>query len=326
MNQDARHKDLMIRSKLPLQGAIFCFGMGVLDGCFFHVLGVEMHINGVDWTAGVVLFFAISFGVLGWVIGHLWDQRKSIRAQNLIIAEQFDVLRHTQNELLESRTLATVGRLAGGVAHEVRNPLAIIRASASMVLDDLEQGSEAHQAASFIQDEVDRLSGFVGRLLDFTRPITVTREQVSAYEVLERVAMTCAPHATERRVDVHLEVDRDLMIEVDRELAHRLVLGLATNAVQFANSKVVLYAKKLDDTFVALDVADDGPGIPLEDHERVFETFYTTRVDGTGLGLAMAQKVAQAHDTTIELLPQRGVGPDAQGACLRVVFRLLGAS
>ena len=142
----------------PALGFLLGFAAGMADVFFLRAVGISMMVDGVDRTLAVVLFFAINFGVLGAVIGVLIDSRRAIRAQSHVIEEQYGELEETQRELLESRTLAAVGQLSSGVAHEVRNPLGVIRASASMILEDAEPGSDTEDAAG-VQEWADDMKG-----------------------------------------------------------------------------------------------------------------------------------------------------------------------
>lgn len=302
------------RLKRPLLGALIGFSLGICDVVVLRALGVTMMIDGVDWTVAIVTFFAINFAIMGAIIGHLLDQRRDIHRQHRVIADQLHTLRHTQRELVQSRTLAAIGRLASGVAHEVRNPLGVIRSSASMVLEDLPPEGDAAQATRFIREEVDRLSDFVGRLLDLARPIHPDPHEVPARELLEGVARAI----THEGVDLEVDAPTDLTLHIDEELMHRLLLNLTTNALGAADAHVLLRALSAEEG-VALGVVDDGPGIPGGSHETIFEPFMTTRAEGTGLGLPMAHKIAEAHGATLTALPGRGLR-GGEGACLRVTL------
>lgn len=309
----------------PALGFLLGFAAGMADVFFLRAVGISMMVDGVDRTLAVVLFFAINFGVLGAVIGVLIDSRRAIRAQSHVIEEQYGELEETQRELLESRTLAAVGQLSSGVAHEVRNPLGVIRASASMILEDAEPGSDTEDAALFIREEVDRLSGFVTRLLDFTRPLALDLDAFDLDALIARLEMmTSSEEATITIRDVFAEDTLASEVgapEVDEDLLLSLLLGLVQNASRAAGDEgevEVLISSGGRDGVILIEVRDDGPGIEEEDLERVFEPFFTTHARGTGLGLAMARKIADAHGATLVALCGQGLGEGGAGACFRL--------
>lgn len=316
--------------KRPIIGFTIGFVGGMLDVFLLRAVGISMFIDGVDRTIFVVLFFAINFGALGAVIGSLLDSRRAIKSQSRVIADQYDELESTQRELLESRTLAAVGQLSSGVAHEVRNPLGVIRASASMIIEDAEPGSDTEDAAIFIREEVDRLSGFVTRLLDFTRPLAIERRPLDVSALFERARQMVASEVVEVSFVDDLPADFVASrVQADEDLLVALLLGLVQNAsralAEHGEAKTegrvqVRSSAPAGSGEVFIDVRDDGPGIPAEDLERVFEPFFTTRASGTGLGLAMAKKIAAAHGATIVALPDEGLGDEGQGACLRIAL------
>ena len=305
----------------PWLGFLLGFAAGMADVFFLRALGISMIIDGVDRTLFVVLFFAINFGFLGAVIGVLIDSRRAIRSQADVIAEQYDELEETQRELLESRTLAAVGQLSSGVAHEVRNPLGVIRASASMILEDAEPDSDTADAAEFIREEVDRLSAFVTRLLDFTRPLSLELRPLELDMLLARLeAMTSSEEAS---ITIHADLDEDISsaIDVDEDLLSSLLLGLVQNASRAAGEEgevEVRVSCGAQGGVIFIEVRDDGPGIPDENLERVFEPFFTTHAKGTGLGLAMARKIAGAHGAELVALAGEGLGEHGAGACFRL--------
>ena len=113
----------------------------------------------------------------------------------------------------------------------------------------------------------------------------------------------------------------DETVTADPELVAQLLLGLATNAAEAAQpgGRVELRARR-EPGRVVLAVADDGPGVPAEDRERIFEPFFTTKERGTGLGLAMAERIARAHGGALRLVPGAGAGPGGSGACFELAL------
>lgn len=300
------------RSRLAWSGLALGLAVGGLDYVLFRVLGIEMHLAGRPATLGVGLFFAASYAALGFVGGRLVEARRTI-------ARQLEALEASQRQALENEKLAAIGRLAAGVAHEVRNPLAVIRSAAQVVAEGLEPGGDRHRAGQFIQDEVDRLDRFVRSLLDYSRPFVVARQPVDL-EAVAAGALGLGGEVLGQR-SVSVLANGGPVVEGDADLLTQVFLCLLVNAAEATGDRgrVEVRLRREPDDIVA-EVADDGPGIADSVRPHLFEPFHTTKPDGTGLGLAMAARIVQAHGARIEAAEGSGAGGDGRGACFRVRF------
>jgi len=293
---------------------------GVLDTLFFLRMGIDFQVAGRDMTSVVAVYLALSFALLCGAIGWFIDSRARARADAATIASQLRELETTQQAAHRNEKLAAVGRLAAGVAHEVRNPLGVIRASASMVQESFEPGSEPHRACDFICEEIDRLNGLIGALLSFARPTEPRLERVDLQRILEHALRVSTGELERRHIEaVQAANARIPEVLADPDLLVQLLLGLVTNAAEALgeHGRIELRISSEHDS-VSVEVADSGPGVPAGDAERVFEPFFTTKATGTGLGLAMAARIAQTHGGRVDVLQRRGAGPGGEGACFRV--------
>jgi two-component system sensor histidine kinase HydH len=273
------------------------FGVGISDVLLFRLLNVQMLWDGDDVTFWIVVFFSITFGIFGAAAGRIADQRELIR-------EQLEALRVARRHAAQQEKLAAVGRLASGVAHEVRNPLGVIRSSASLLGEDFDKNSENSRAANFIVEEVDRLDDFVRQLLDFTRPLSAELTNVSLEDVVTAAARTAS-----------CTVETDISsssVHADEKLLVQAIRNLINNACAFAQ-RVEVRATSTSGAFVVA-VHDDGPGVADAQRDDLFEPFFTTRPDGTGLGLALVAKIAEVHGGSARYIHGRGLGPDGGGA------------
>jgi signal transduction histidine kinase len=291
----------------PAGGAALGLALGAFDYVLLRGLGVTMRLGPYDATLAICGLFSLSFAGLGWAIGRLLAVQAALRASAAEVAEG-------QRRALQSEKLAEIGALAAGVAHEVRNPLGVIRSSAKMLALDLPDGSDARRASGFIVEEVDRLNAVVRALLDYARPLTLRRESVSLAALMlavrPRVAATLATHGATLGGAGAGEVTGD------PDLLAQLLLTLIDNAAQASPGgrvEVALVGRELR-------VRDDGPGVDDAVAARVFEPFFTTRAGGTGLGLAMAARVAEAHGGALLLRRGAGLGPDGRGACFALAL------
>lgn len=286
----------MIPSSRTRLGFVAGLLLGVVDGIILRLLGVTMLIGDEDVTLISVGLYGLTFAVLCALIGRLSEQREELAQRAEVIAARGRELDEAREALVESETLAAVGRMAAGVAHEVRNPLSVIRSSAQLLAGS---GDNA-EAAEFIREEVDRLDDFVRRVLDFSRPLEAEVAEVSWKQLGERV---------QALAEAGIEPS-DARLTIDLELTARLLAGLVENArITEGVERVTVRLDGLD-----ILVEDDGPGVAEEVRERVFEPFVTTRAQGTGLGLAMARKLARVQGWELSL--------DASEPGRGAVFRL----
>jgi two-component system sensor histidine kinase HydH len=291
-----------MNKRWDLLGGAIGLGVACFDLWMFGMFGLELgwlFARPVGWA--VLGGFTAGYAAAGFVIGRLVIARSRIRAQMRALEEN-------RARLVQSEKLAALGRLAAGIAHEVRNPLGVIRASASMVEEGLPIGGDDQRACAFIKEEIDRLDGLIGALLAFARPAKMSLGTVLLPRLFERAAELA-------RKDGSIEVDPRVEgsvpeLRADGDLLTQLLFGLFVNAAEAGAKHVSVRARK-ERAGVAIDVADDGPGIDTENVERVLEPFFTTKASGTGLGLAMAARIVEAHGGTIEVRGKHERG----GAC-----------
>jgi two-component system sensor histidine kinase HydH len=314
------------RGRLALWGLLFGAVGGLLDTWFLMSLGIDLRVAGRDMTLPVALYLATSFAGLCGAIGWFVDARARSRRDARTIRDQLRVLEATQEAALRNEKLAAIGRLAAGVAHEVRNPLGVIRASASMVQESFDPGSEPHRACDFICEEIDRLNGLITSLLTFARPAEPRLAPIHPEKLIDRALSVSAGELERRRIEVLRQADPGLPEFVaDPDLLVQLLLDLVTNAAEALGQGGRIEVRlQGSPEFVCFEVADDGPGVPRDATEKVFEPFYTTKATGTGLGLAMTARIAQSHGGGIRVVEGAGAGPGGEGACFRIELPVAG--
>jgi len=317
------------RRRLDLLGAAAGLGLGTIDTLLLAWSGVEMTLAGRDASLLVGATFTSSLAVFGFLAGRLALLRARAREDAETIQAQQRALAASERAAFENEKLAAIGRLAAGIAHEVRNPLGVVRASASIVQEHFAEGDDAHRACRFIVEETDRLDGLISSLLAFARPTALALRPVPVAQVLTRAEGVAREVVAPRGATlVRREAGTlDLVVTADPELLTQLLLGLVTNAAEAVapGGTIELRARK-DEAGVVLAVADDGAGVPPADRERVFEPFFTTKERGTGLGLAMAERIARAHGGALRVVPGAGAGPDGRGACFELALPRAGAA
>ncbi len=301
-------------------GAMAGAAGGLCDAALVLVLGVEMRIGGVDATSGVLGFVGVTYAGLGYVMGRLFQERARVRRDAEIIASQLRELERTQRELVRQEKLAAIGRVAAGVAHEVRNPLGVIRASAAMVQESFEPGEDPYRACEFIREETLRLNSLITSLLTLSRPTELRSRPISLDKVVERAVSLAGEDLRTREIQLEQEMEPSgAEISADPDLLCQVVYGLVSNASEALGKgdRIVVRTQRLPDG-VRVEVGDSGPGVEPDVAPHLFEPFFTTKATGTGLGLPMAERIAQAHHGSLEFVRGAGAGPDGRGACFRL--------
>jgi signal transduction histidine kinase len=209
--------------------------------------------------------------------------------------------------------LASLGMLAAGVAHEIRNPLTAIKARLFSQAKRLQRDSPEHADAVFINDEINRLEQIVKDFLQFARPAEPSLAPVDAAAFLRSVQELMAPELKLRGIDLQLDAPENLAAKMDTSQIRQVMLNLIRNAADSIGREgaITLRARETFLPFaprrapaVALEVEDTGPGISTEVQERLFDPFFTTKEAGTGLGLAIAERIVHRHGGALQFRTQ----------------------
>ena len=282
--------------------------IGLFDFGVLVLLDADMRIGETDATWIVALAFLIPYAILGWAVGGLAAARERADRDAETIRSQLRALERTQRALVQEEKLAGIGRLAAGVAHEVRNPLGVIRASASMARESFDEGTDPHRALGFVCEETDRLDRLIASLLTFAKPQPVERIEVDVTKVIDRATELARNEARANDVTLEIEVEPGLpTVRVDPDRLARSVYGLTLNAIQAlaesdAITRRIRIVARARTEGIELRVEDSGPGVPPELRDSIFEPFVTSKETGTGLGLPMALRLIEAQGGRLTLL------------------------
>jgi PAS domain S-box-containing protein len=216
----------------------------------------------------------------------------------VIILYNLAEIKQLEDNLKQVSTLAALGEMAATVAHEIRNPLSGIAGFTALLLRDLDKDDPSRRLVEKINQGVSSLNGIVASLLDYTRSISPIREDIDALSVLSE-AVTDLQAAQEARAHtIKIESGaRQLRANLDPQLFRMVVFNLVKNAMQASpnGGRIKLTIKRRSSGELCLMVDDDGPGIPKDSLDKIFTPFYTTKADGTGLGLATVKKLTELH-------------------------------
>ncbi|MBI3667616.1 MAG: hypothetical protein HY236_15540 [Acidobacteria bacterium] len=198
-----------------------------------------------------------------------------------------------ERTLAKQEHLATLGKVAATIAHEVKNPLSSIKTLAQLLREDPEVERRYARDLTYILTEVDRLNRTVQQLLSFSRPAPEPEAEVNLSELLEVTAEALARQYEGEQIRITHRIEPRLRLKLaSTEAVKQVVLNLTLNAAQASapNTSILMEAGAIPGGKICIAVSDQGPGIPPELRERIFEPFFTTKQKGTGLGLAIVRK------------------------------------
>jgi len=239
-------------------------------------------------------------------------QEDGERMGALVTLRDLDSLESINTQLQVSERLAALGRITAGVAHEVKNPLNSMRLWLENLKESIlaEQDGASQQAVQVLDKEIDRLDAVVKRFLDFTRPMDIRLEPTQLAELLKEVLEVARPQLQKSSIRLAQLLPIDVPeVYVDRALLKQAVLNLVLNAAEAMPSggqlRLVLSRRG---EMAEITVGDTGKGIPLENRQKIFQLFFTTRPGGSGIGLASTFRIVQLLNGSIDFTSEVGRG------------------
>jgi two-component system sensor histidine kinase HydH len=221
-------------------------------------------------------------------------------------------VRRLQQEVERTKRLASLGSLAAGVAHEIRNPLSSVKGFATYFREKLKDSPQDRDTATTMIQEVERLDRVIGQLLEFARPSTLKIKPVRVTDLIRHSLKLIEGDARTKGVEVKADLPANLpQALMDADRMNQVLLNLYLNAIQAMDGGGVLQVTvSRDDSrkLTTITVSDNGRGIEAADQERIFDPYFTTKSDGTGLGLAIVHKILDAHGGSIKVRSQKGAG------------------
>lgn len=255
----------------------------------------------------------VGVGLLGGFLARRAQQvAGDARAAEQASADLAAHLRAIRAELDQAQRLSDLGRLAAGLAHEIRNPLGAIRGAIEL-LPVPKDDPEADRLRHVVLREVDRINDLVTQMLTLARPQAPQRTPVRLRSLIHDVARLAGEDRRLGRTTLAVEVPEELEATADAGQIRQVLWNLVKNAAQAAPEAAVRIRAAAVEGGVEIHVDDAGPGVPEEDRERVFELFFSTRPYGVGVGLATCRQIVLAHGGRIWVEPS-----DLGGASFRV--------
>jgi len=203
---------------------------------------------------------------------------------------------------------------AAGLAHETRNPLNIIRGMAQMLSKQATVTPEIQEKSQAIVNQTDKVTAQLNEFINYSRPREVRRTRLALTSAVNEVVRTLGFDIEEKKLTVEITGD-PLFVEADEQLLRQVLFNLIINAIQAVgmNGRIQIVTRKSGSAEAALEVRDDGTGVPMENRQEIFKPYFTTNQKGTGLGLAVVQQIVLAHGWEITCLPN-----EPKGAIFRI--------
>lgn len=266
-------------------------------------------VERLQWDQGVIIgsFLLLLAGVSCLLIGAAYSWNRVLSHE---VAEKAAELRRSHERLLRSERFAAVGEAAAYVSHEIKNPLMVIGGFAQQLKRNPELSPTALTKLQLISDEVKRLENFLGELRDFTRPAPPAKKEADLNELVRQIATMMQDAAKDMGIQLVTHLADNLpKISFDMNQMKQVLINLVKNAMEAMDDggTITVITEHRGDQ-VAIDVHDTGKGIPPEVLPNIFNPFFTTKKTGTGLGLAVINKIIEDHHGSITVSSSKEKG------------------
>lgn len=290
----------MINKYLPLELKVF-FSTGAVDqGKMTDPKGSEIRL---DIEGRKTVFHCQRID--------LRDPAGTYMGQVLLLSD-ITRLKDLESEMRENERLAAVGRMAAGVAHEVRNPLSSVKGLALLLKNKFSRESREFETTGLLIQEVERMNRTISELLSFARPASLDLQPVDVRELLSETLQLVSADTDSENITTRLRCDADLpRVKADRDRLSQVFINILLNGVQAmeeGGTLEIIARGSESGRQVELQFTDTGQGITGEQLSQVFFPYFTTKKGGTGIGLAISQKIIVDHGGTIRLESEQGRG------------------
>lgn len=310
---------LILRARDPVEARVMALAAVPALAASLYQGGVHAGGGSAGWLFDLTTI-PIALAA-GWVLLRRFARNASeLSAQSAALTQRYDQLRRTQDALVRKEQLAAVGELSAVIAHEVRNPLAILKNAVSGLRQRALDVEDRRVLLGIVHEETDRLARLVRDLLAYARPLSPVRAPARLRELVERAWADPRLGKTKGQAELAVEIRADVAVLVDREHASYAIVNVLDNALAALGGQGTVRVRASSTassgrTLVALEITDDGPGMDAQVLDKAREPFFTTRPSGTGLGLAIVDRVMRGHDGALEIESVPG-----DGTRVRLVF------
>lgn len=287
-----------------------------------HAFGQISHDPATDTQKILEMVLYMAVGITtGSLVSRVKRTQDQLRRTARDLQGSLEQLRSTEEQLVRTAKLAAVGRLSAGLAHEIRNPLASIKGSAEILADDFPPEHPKHRLLRALVDESARLNQVLTRFLAFARPRPLERQEFAISDEIAGVVSLLQAQKEGRDVRFVIEPATPegapgLRVHGDREQLRQVLLNVLLNACQAAGGRgEVRITCEGAAGMVRIRVRDSGPGFTAEALADAFTPFFTTKEQGTGLGLAVSHRIIESHGGRIQ-----ASNPLEGGGCIEIMI------
>jgi len=240
---------------------------------------------------------------------HIWEavaagiMDEGIPVGRILLIRDVTSIRQMENEVTRSRHLNSIGSLAAGVAHEIRNPLSSIKGFAVYFKERLSGNKEDEQTADVMIAETERLNRVISQLIEFARPLELKKEKVQFVELVQHTIKLIAADAQKNKISVKVDAAAEMpAVEVDPDKIKQVLLNIFLNSLAALKEggKLTIELSRGTDNLTVI-ISDNGAGIEKMDLPKIYDPYFTSKPAGTGLGLAVVQKIMEAHGGRINV-------------------------
>ena len=246
------------------------------------------------------------------VIATFLKEERGAFLGHVILFRDLSEVKQLKDEIARSERLASIGRLAAGVAHEIRNPLSSIKGFATYFKERYREIPEDRNTAEIMIQEVERLNRVIGQLLEFARPINIEKKPTFLSALIQHSLKMIEADAHRKGIKISASISRDIKETlIDADKIKQVFLNLYLNAFEAMENGGTLFVKLGKDDRAGvfrIIISDTGAGIKDEDLTRVFDPYFTTKSSGTGLGLAIVHKIIESHGGEMRVKSRPGKG------------------
>jgi signal transduction histidine kinase len=286
-----------------------------------------------DYQKLITFQRVIILSALGTALLIFFVLRMLIHRADRINTQRMREREEYEREAVQNEKLVSMGRMVAGIAHEIRNPLGIIRSSSELLVSRLKDKDPlTAKIMAAIHEEAVRLSKTVGDFLDYARPRTMKLDPLDLGLLLDQALTFLEQKCREQRVEVVRDYPAGVMVAGDKDMLYRALYNILVNALEAMSEQSgqkgqpdgaageevagqIVVRMAVEKSGVRLRIMDTGPGIPPDIRDKLLDPFFTTKDSGTGLGLAITANILRSHDAVIEL----GDNPEG-GARVDILF------
>jgi len=231
---------------------------------------------------------------------------------HIILIRDLTEVQNLKREIERNQRLASLGRLAAGIAHEIRNPLSSIKGFATYFRERYKEVPEDQRTAEIMVQEVDRLNRVIGQLLEFARPMTIQKKSSSIQTVIHHSLKMIEREAQVKNIKINARLSPEIKnVSIDPDRINQVLLNLYLNSIEAMEDGGTLSVELSWDENskrTKIAISDTGVGIKKEDLVHIFDPYFTTRQSGTGLGLAIVHKIVESHRGEVRVESEPGKG------------------